>query len=104
MKDDELLKNEKVEKALSPHPLSFMRYQALSIFLIVWGILLGWFVNFSEDFKVMFVDDWLTITVWALVLLVVGVIASIITIRWRIFILYLGVFLGGFVLIIWQDV
>ena len=102
MKDDELLKNEKVEKALSPHPLSFMRYQALSIFLIVWGILLGWFVNFSEDFKVMFVDDWLTITVWALVLLVVGVIASIITIRWRIFILYLGVFLGGFVLIIWH--
>jgi len=101
MNDDELLKNEKLEKVLSPHPLSFMRYQALGIFLIIWGILTGWLVNFS-DMKNLFVNEWIIIMVWGLVLLVVGVIASLITIRWRIFFLFLCVFLGGFGLIVWQ--
>ncbi len=101
MNDDDLLKNEKLEKVLSPHPLSFMRYQALSIILIIWGVLIGWLVNFS-DWISFFENYWITIMVWGLVLLVVGVIASIVTIRWRIFFLYLGVFLGGFGLIMWQ--
>ena len=38
MPKDEPLKNEQVEKVLSPHPLSFMRLQSLCIFLIVWGV------------------------------------------------------------------
>jgi len=101
MNDAELLKNEKFEKVLSPHPLSFMRYQALSIILIIWGVLIGWLVNFS-DWISFFENYWITIMVWGLVLLVVGVIASLVTIRWRIFFLYLAVFLGGFGLIMWQ--
>ena len=48
MKEEELLKNERLKKVLSPHPLSFMRYQALSIFLIIWGVLILWFIHFSE--------------------------------------------------------
>ena len=44
MKKNELLKNEKIE--LSPHPLSFMGYQSLSLFLIIWGIIFGWLINF----------------------------------------------------------
>jgi hypothetical protein len=101
MKEDELLNNEKVEKVLSPHPLSFMGYQSLCIFLIILGIVIGWLVSFS-DMNELFENYLISITVWGLVLLVVGVIASLITIRWRIFFLYLFIFLGGFGLILWQ--
>ncbi|KYK20005.1 hypothetical protein AYK24_04325 [Thermoplasmatales archaeon SG8-52-4] len=101
MREDELLNNEKVEKVLSPHPLSFMGYQSLCIFLIILGIVIGWLVSFS-DMKELFENYLISITVWGLVLLVVGVIASLVTIRWRIFFLYLFIFLGGFGLILWQ--
>ena len=92
MNNEEVLKNEKLEKELSPHPLSFMGYQSLCLFLIIWGVLIGWFVNFSEwkDFSAI---GW--IAIWGLVLLLAGVLASLLIIRWRIFFFYLGVFLGG---------
>jgi len=100
MNQDELLENEQIEKILSPHPLSFMGLQSLCIFLILWGILLGWLVNFSE-FKDYFLDPLLTLSVWGIILMVVGVIASLLTIRWRIFFFYLGVFIGGIVIVFW---
>lgn len=100
--DSELLKNEKIGKVLSPHPLSFMKYQSLCIFLIIWGVLVGWFVNLSE-FKGWFSgNEWLPILLWAAVLLVAGIIASLITVRWSIFGLFFGIFLGGIALIVWQ--
>jgi len=101
MKKDELLKNEKVEKQLSPHPLSFMRYQSLSIFLVIWGVLVGWLINFS-GYKDFFNNEWSVILVWGLVLLLVGIIASLVTIRWSIFFFYLGVLAGGVGLLLWQ--
>ena len=100
MNQDELLENEQIEKILSPHPLSFMGLQSLCIFLILWGILLGWLVNFSE-FKDYFLNPWLTLAVWGIILMVVGVIASLLTIRWRIFFFYLGIFIGGLVILFW---
>ncbi len=102
MNEDDLLNNEKVEKLLSPHPLSFMKLQALCIFLIVWGVLVFWLVNFSEFKDIFSSNEWLPLLVWGSVLLVVGVFASLITIRWRIFFLFLGVFLGGSGLMVWQ--
>jgi membrane protein YdbS with pleckstrin-like domain len=103
MKDGELLKNEKIEKVLSPHPLSFMGYQALSIYLVIWGILFGWFVNFSE-WQASFADNfWWSLSFWGIGLLLVGIIASLITIRWRIFILYLCVFGSGTGIIFWFE-
>jgi len=102
MNDDELLKNEKVEKVLSPHPLSFMRFQSLCIFLIAWGVVVGWLINFSEYEGLFSGNEWYPAMVWGLVLLVVGVVASLITIRWSIFFLYLLIFLGGIGLILWQ--
>jgi len=94
MEQEELLNNEKVEKTLSPHPLSFMRLQSLCIFLIVWGVLVLWLVNFSGYTDVF--KEWYTVVVvWGLVLLLVGVIASLITIRWSVFFLYLGIIAGG---------
>ena len=101
MNQDELLENEKVEKMLSPHPLSFMRYQSLCIFLIVWGVVFGWLIHFS-DFKNPLVIFEVMLFVWAIVLLVVGVFASLITIRWSIFFLYLGVVLVGVAVVFWQ--
>ena len=98
----ELLENEKVEKTLSPHPLSFMRFQSLCIFLIVLGIVIGWLANFSSEYSKMFTEYWTVILAWGLVLLIAGIIASLITIRWSIFFLYLITFLGGVGLMIWQ--
>ena len=100
MNQNELLENEQIEKILSPHPLSFIGLQSLCIFLIVWGIIIGWLVNFSE-FKDYFLNPWLITALWGIILLVVGVIASLLTIRWRIFFFYLGVFLVGLVISFW---
>jgi hypothetical protein len=99
MNQEELLENEQIEKILSPHPLSFMGLQSLCIFLIIWGIFLGWLVNFSE-FINYFQNPWLTLSTWGIVLMVVGVIASILTIRWRIFFFYLFVFIGGIAILL----
>jgi hypothetical protein len=100
MKEEELLKNEKVEKVLSPHPLSFMGYQALAIYLVIWGIIFGWIVTFSE-WQVTFADFWWSLSLWGIGLLLVGVIASLITVRWSIFVLYLCVFGSGSGIIFW---
>lgn len=102
MDQNDLLENEQVEKILSPHPLSFMRLQSLCLFLIIWGVLLGWLVNFSEYESLFGGNDWFPLLAWGLVLLFVGVIASLITIQWSIFFLYLGIFTGGLGLIVTQ--
>jgi hypothetical protein len=102
MNQEDLLENEKLEKILSPHPLSFMRLQSLCIFLIVWGVLVGWLVNFSE-YQGLFTNEWYVILMWGLVLLLVGIIASLVSIRWSIFFFYLGVLAGGVGLMLWQS-
>ena len=103
MKNDEgLLKDEKIEKVLSPHPLSFMRYQSLCIFLIVWGVVLGWLVNFSGYRDMFLANEWYPLMVWGIVLILVGVAASLVTIRWSILFLYMLIFVGGLGLILWQ--
>jgi hypothetical protein len=100
---EEFLENELIEKSLSPHPLSFMKLQSLCLFLIIWGVVLGWLVNFSE-YKTLFIGNvWFIILAWGLVLLLAGVIASLIAIRWTIFFLYLSVFVSAIALMIWQN-
>jgi|GEM_PF-311046 len=98
----ELLKNEQVERILSPHPLSFMKLQMLCIIVIVWGIVVWWLTGFSEYAGMFAGNPWYPVILWGLVLLLMGVIASLIAIQWMIFFLYLGVFLGGVGLIFWQ--
>ena len=94
MDQEEPLKNEQIERVLSPHPLSFMKLQFLCIFLIVWGVVVLWLVNVSE-YNGVFNEWYMVLVVWGLILLLVGVIASLITIRWSIFFLYLGIVAGG---------
>jgi len=100
MNDEELLKNEKLEKMLSPHPFSFMKYQSICLFLLIWGVVFGWLVNFS-GYKDMLTEEAISISVWGAVLLIAGVIASLITIRWSIFFSYLIIFLSGTGLMLW---
>jgi len=102
MNDDELLKGEKLERVLSPHPLSFMKYQSLCIFLIIWGAVLGWLVNFSE-WNELFFDWWTIWLAWTFVLLIVSIIAALTTIRWSIFFMYLAITLSGGGIIIWLN-
>jgi membrane protein YdbS with pleckstrin-like domain len=102
MEKKDLLKNEQVERGLSPHPLSFIRLQALCIFVIVWGVVVWWLVEFS-GYKGMFSGNiWYPLILWGLVLLLVGVVAWLVAIQFSIFLLYLGVFVGAIGLIFWQ--
>jgi membrane protein YdbS with pleckstrin-like domain len=103
MKDEDLLKDEKLEKVLSPHPLSFMKYQSLCIFLIIWGVLVFWLVTFSEYRSMISMHEWTPIILWGVVLIIAGIAASLVTVRWSIFFLYLGIFLGGIGLMLWQN-
>jgi membrane protein YdbS with pleckstrin-like domain len=98
----ELLKNEQIERMLSPHPLSFMKLQTLCIFVIVWGIVVWWLTEFSEYASIFSGNIWYPLILWGLVLLLIGVIASLVAIQWTIFFLYLGVFFGAVGLILWQ--
>jgi hypothetical protein len=95
MERKELLKNEQIERMLSPHPLSFMKLQALCIFVIVWGIVVWWLTQFSTYKSMFTLNPWFPVILWGLVLLLVGVVASLVAIQWSIFFLYLGVFAGG---------
>jgi membrane protein YdbS with pleckstrin-like domain len=101
--DEELLKNERVGKILSPHPLSFIKYQSLCVFLIVWGILVGWIIHFSEWQNSFTGNFWLILFFWGIGLLLAGVIVSLITVRWSIFILYLTIFVSGTVIVFWLE-
>ncbi len=103
MERKELLKNEQIERMLSPHPLSFMKLQALCIFVIVWGIVVWWLTNVSTYSDMFTSNPWYPLILWGLVLLLIGVVASLVAIQWSIFFLYLGVFAGALGLIFWQQ-
>ncbi|MEM4258388.1 MAG: PH domain-containing protein [Candidatus Thermoplasmatota archaeon] len=100
--DDELLRNEIIERILSPHPLSFVQLQSVCLFLIVWGIIVGWLVNFSEYHDLLTSNQWFPVLVWGLVLLLIGIVVSLISVEWNVFFLYLAVFVGGVALMVSQ--
>jgi hypothetical protein len=103
MNEEDILKNETLEKLLSPHPLSFMRYQSLSIFLIIWGVISAWILNIFRQPEVLIDNFWGSIFIWGIPLLIVGIIASLITIRWSVFGLFLLVFISGVGIIFWLN-
>ena len=101
MNEEELLKNEKLEKVLSPHPLSFMRYQSLCIFLIIWAVITAWVINFSDWQGTFSGNFYLSLFFWGIGLLLAGVVASLTTVRWSVFFLYLLVFASGTGIVFW---
>jgi len=108
MENEELIKNETIKKVLSPHPFSFMHLQSLCIFLIAWGVVHGWLVNFADPGIVSLLNGnpWYPILLWFIVLLVVGIFASLFTVKWIIAGLYTATAFGGLALLIgmnWVD-
>jgi hypothetical protein len=79
-----------------------MKLQALPIFVIAWGMFVWWLVKFSAYHTFFDVNVWYSLILWSLVLLLVGVIASLVAIQWSIFFLYLGVVAGSLGLLFWQ--
>jgi len=95
MDKDDLLEGEQIERVVYPHPLSFMNYQSQCIILIIWGGIVWWLTK-SSDYKGYFQDNpYVALILWGLMLLLIGVIASLILIQWRLFILHLIVFAVG---------
>jgi hypothetical protein len=99
----DLNKGEKIESVLSPHPLSFMKLQAVCIFIVAWGIVTFWLADYSAYKSIFHSNPWFPVILWGIVLLIVGVIIALISIRWSIFFLYLAVFLGGIGILVWQN-
>ncbi len=99
----ESLNNEHIEKILSPHPLSFMMLQSVCLFILIWGVLTGWIVIFSNLKDFFIPGEYTTVLIWASILLIGGVVASLLTIRWRIFFLYLAIIVIGILLMITQN-
>jgi len=96
--EEDLLKDEHLEKELKPHPLSFFSLQSIAIFLLLWGIVFGWLINFSsywvgfENFLKGFFGGFVfipSLLVWWAVTLIGGIVFSLLFIRWRIFFLYI---------------
>jgi len=93
-----LLENEKIERELQPHPLSFMNLHILWIFLIIWGLFLAWLYHSSYWDGISdknFLRIGATFGIWLLGLLIFGIVASLLMIRWRIFFAYLAIFAFG---------
>ena len=100
-KEEEIfLKNEHVEKILTPHPLSFMGLQSLWLFILLWGVLL-WWVSISSQYASIFSNQLIFLGTWWGVTVLAGIIASLIAIRWRILFFYVGILLLG-TIILWQ--
>ncbi|HDO19656.1 MAG TPA: hypothetical protein ENG74_02910 [Thermoplasmatales archaeon] len=96
-KEEILLKDEHIEKILTPHPLSFMGLQSLWIFYLLWGFLLWWISSFSQYAYIF--NNWLVLlAVWWGIVLFAGVVASLTAIRWRFFFMYLAILSLGTVL------
>jgi membrane protein YdbS with pleckstrin-like domain len=113
--EDELLKEERVERELTPHPLSFFSLQCISLFILIWGLLFGWIINSSgywdgiESFIGNIFGGFVFIPAllfWWAITLIGGIVFSLLFIRWRIFFLYIGVLLLGTILMFltgWQN-
>ena len=92
-----LFEGEKILYELVPHPLSFMEYHALWLAPLIWGLFLAWiYVKYS-----IFGNPYVSIALWIAGLAIAGIIASLLLIRWRIFIAYM-VIAGIAVLIMWK--
>jgi len=98
VKKIDLIKNEHVERELTPHPLSFFNLHSLWIFLFAWGIFLLW-LFYSPYWSSDGVAIGINIFVWLSGILIFGIIASLLLIRWRIFFIYCTFCIVGIVLI-----
>ena len=97
-----MLENEKVEKKLIPHPVSFINIHLLWLIPTIWGIFLLWLFN-SSYWGGMEGDvgRGAATLVWVVGIVLIGVAASISFIRWRILFSFSGVIALG-IAIAWK--
>lgn len=102
MKKIDLVQHEQVGKELTPHPLSFLNLHFLWIFPCIWGIFLLWlFYSPYWKFENVTVTTGMSVFIWLLGLIMLGIIASLLLIRWRIFLGYCALCVGG-VILTWE--
>ena len=93
-----MLENERELKSIVPHPLSFIEYHALWFIPFIWGIFLLWFYS---KFGSSMARQAGGITLWIVGLAIVGIVASFLMIKWRIFIIYMAI--AGFgIFLMWK--
>jgi len=96
------LDNETVNTRLTPHVLSFIHLHLLWAVPVIWSIFLLWLYNAPVwDTINLGLDAPLATVVWGAGLALIGVAASIILVRWRIFFASAAVIAAGLV-IAWQ--
>jgi len=95
-----LLENERVEKELQPHPLSFMPLHSLWIFLFIWGVFLAWLFHskYWEKLANNAFGIGAAASIWLLGLVIFGIIASLLMVRWRILLMYIAIFIFGMII------
>ncbi len=102
MKKINLVQHEQVGKELTPHPLSFLNLHFLWIFPCIWGIFLLWlFYSPYWKFENGTVTTGMSAFIWLLGLIMLGIIASLLLIRWRVFLGYCTLCVGG-VILAWE--
>ncbi len=101
MRKFQLLDNERIERELQPHPLSFMHLHCLWLFLFIWGIFLAWLFR-SKYWEGLANNNTFSIgaaaSIWLIGLIIFGVIASLLMVRWRIFFMYIAIFILGMII------
>jgi membrane protein YdbS with pleckstrin-like domain len=98
----ESLDNETVKTRLTPHVLSFLHLHLLWAVPVMWSIFLLWLYNAPVwDTINLGLDAPLAIVIWGAGLAFIGIAASIVLVRWRIFFAYAAVIAIGLVLA-WQ--
>lgn len=91
-----LLENERVEKKMTPHPVSFINLHLLWLIPVIWGIFLVWFFNSSYwDGMKGDMGRGAATLIWAAGIILFGVAASISFIRWRILFSFSGIIVLG---------
>lgn len=93
-----MLENERELKSIVPHPLSFIEYHALWFIPFIWGMFLLWFYS---KFGSSTANQAGGITLWVVGLAIVGIVASFLMIKWRIFIVYM-VIAGFGIFLMWK--
>lgn len=98
----EPLDNETVKTKLTPHVLSFAHLHLLWALPVMWSIFLLWLYNAPVWETInLGLDAPLAAVVWIAGLVLIGVAASIVMVRWRIFFAYAAVIAIGLV-VAWQ--
>jgi len=100
-----LLPNEKIEYNFSPHPLSFFGLHLLWLFFLVWGTFLAWLTHSTYWSNIWseknILSNFAITIIWLIGVIGVGIVASILMIRWHILIIFFIIAFTGLIISIW---